>query len=41
MNDPFDECQCGHLREDHDPDCTETAISGYKCACDEFEEALI
>lgn len=37
MNDPWDECDCGHNREEHDGQgCHATASSGYRCACPEF-----
>lgn len=40
--DPTDECECEHLREDHADGvgvCNEPASSGYVCACPWFREA--
>jgi hypothetical protein len=37
MTDPYDECECGHFREEHDGEgCHATATSGYRCDCAEF-----
>ena len=40
--DPLDDCECGHEREDHDEleGCRAIASSGYECACDGFELQL-
>lgn len=35
--DPFEECLCGHIREDHSGGCQRDASSGYRCSCPSFE----
>jgi hypothetical protein len=36
--DPWDECECGHDREDHMADgCQAIASSGFRCACQRFK----